>query len=314
MNPYGSSAKCPTCDKNVYAAEQVIGPGRMMYHKLCLKCVSCSRRLDSFSLREHDFQPYCNNCHVRNFGTRDLRSANVIPSSSSTGPLSPHSPRRARSQPPGPKSPSAAEFSIPEESPEFVEDAISQVPQNHEAEATPEGDETIDSVEGVIPSFDSYPAIVSPSELMSRNGIARSPSPLKRPFSSRPLSPNSTGASTASAPAPTYLRSNLTGTPLRPSFTGNLGTMGKKSKTLPVTSAFGGSPSCPRCDKVVYFAEQVKAAGRTWHKNCLRCTECSTLLNSSRITEKDGEVICRSCYSKLHGPIGGGYGLIGRIG
>lgn len=215
-----------------------------------------------------------------------------MPSSSSTGPLSPHSPRRARSQPPGAKSPSAAEFSIPEEPPESVEDAISQV-QNHEAETTPEGDETIDTVEEVIPS------IVSPSELMSRGGIARPPSPLKRPFSSRPLSPNSTGASTASAPAPTYLRSNLTGTPLRPSFTGNLGTMGKKSKTLPVTSAFGGSPSCPRCDKVVYFAEQVKAAGRTWHKNCLRCTECSTLLNSSRITEKDGEVICRSCYSKV---------------
>ncbi|KAJ3503488.1 hypothetical protein NLJ89_g8408 [Agrocybe chaxingu] len=31
-----------------------------------------------------------------------------------------------------------------------------------------------------------------------------------------------------------------------------------------------GTPVCARCKKSVYFAEQVKAVGKTFHKNCLR--------------------------------------------
>lgn len=57
---------------------------------------------------------------------------------------------------------------------------------------------------------------------------------------------------------------------------------------------------------------QVKASGRVWHKACLRCTECRVLLDSNRLTEKDGDPLCRSCYSKLHGPQGSGYALLGR--
>jgi len=69
---------------------------------------------------------------------------------------------------------------------------------------------------------------------------------------------------------------------------------------------------CPACHKAVYFAEQVKASGQTWHKLCLKCTECKTRLDSSRLTEKDGLVFCRNCYGKLHGPQGEGYALVGR--
>ena len=61
----------------------------------------------------------------------------------------------------------------------------------------------------------------------------------------------------------------------------------------------GANPACGRCGKTVYFAEQVKAIGKTYHKGCLRCNECNTTLDSTRLTERDGEPYCRRCYSKV---------------
>lgn len=82
--------------------------------------------------------------------------------------------------------------------------------------------------------------------------------------------------------------------------------------------------------------------GKTYHKACLRCVECNTLLDSSRLTEKDGQPMCHRCYSKVwqfgvpliirslgtdrvavadrfwsaqfHGPQGSGYALLGKAG
>lgn len=34
---------------------------------------------------------------------------------------------------------------------------------------------------------------------------------------------------------------------------------------------FGGGDQCPRCGKQVYFAEEVRALGKKYHKLCLRC-------------------------------------------
>ncbi|KAI0776786.1 hypothetical protein BD413DRAFT_610375 [Trametes elegans] len=81
MHPFGGTPICPRCSKAVYAAEQIMGPGRKLYHKArtnpCLACKSCGKRLDSLNLVEHDEEPYCKNCHVKLFGTRDLRQANL---------------------------------------------------------------------------------------------------------------------------------------------------------------------------------------------------------------------------------------------
>jgi len=69
---------------------------------------------------------------------------------------------------------------------------------------------------------------------------------------------------------------------------------------------------CPACQRTVYFAEQTKAVGKTWHKACLRCSECKTILDSSRLVEKEGVPVCGNCYAKKYGPLGSGYGLAGR--
>lgn len=62
---------------------------------------------------------------------------------------------------------------------------------------------------------------------------------------------------------------------------------------------WGSAPTCHRCGKSVYFAEQVKAVGKTFHKNCLRCVDCSASLDSNRLRDHDGEPYCVRCYQKV---------------
>ncbi|KAJ3519383.1 hypothetical protein NMY22_g13232 [Coprinellus aureogranulatus] len=76
----------------------------------------------------------------------------------------------------------------------------------------------------------------------------------------------------------------------------------------------GSTPQCPRCEKSVYFAEQVKAIGKTYHKGCLRCTECGTTLDSTKLRDHDEQPFCVRCYNKLYGPQGNGYALLGKAG
>ncbi|KAK0566296.1 hypothetical protein OC861_003297 [Tilletia horrida] len=93
-----------------------------------------------------------------------------------------------------------------------------------------------------------------------------------------------------------------------------------------ISAAAGGTPLCARCDKPVYFAEKKQGAGRLWHRACLRCDGCSTILESGRLEEgpanaaevaaqinpqggRPANVWCRICYAKHFGPKGLGVGL-----
>ncbi|XP_037646161.1 cysteine and glycine-rich protein 3 [Sebastes umbrosus] len=71
---------------------------------------------------------------------------------------------------------------------------------------------------------------------------------------------------------------------------------------------FGCSDRCPRCSKAVYAAEKVMAAGKPWHKTCFRCVLCGKSLESTNVTDKDGELYCKVCYAKNFGPKGFGLG------
>lgn len=243
MHPFGGTPVCPRCEKAVYAAEQVMGPGRKLYHKPCLKCLTCNKRLDSYTLLEHDQEPYCKSCHVKNFGTRDLRQANLPYAASPTR--------------------SSTELPTTKEEQDEEKDALND------------------------------------------------------------LSPSTSGTNDASL-APTLERSNTLGAinrTAKPLFQTATGTRYGAALGLvsPQTTGkkWGGAsttPRCPKCNGLVYFAEQVKAVGKTYHKACLRCTECNTLLDSTRLRDHDGTPLCGRCYSKLHGPQGGGYALLGKAG
>ena len=39
---------------------------------------------------------------------------------------------------------------------------------------------------------------------------------------------------------------------------------------------WGGADTCPRCDKSVFIAEMMRAAGQTFHKSCFTCQVTSS--------------------------------------
>ncbi|KAG8743854.1 hypothetical protein FRC10_011322 [Ceratobasidium sp. 414] len=403
MNPFGAPSKCPRCNKTVYAAEQIIGPGRQVYHKFCLKCTSCNKRLDSYSLVEHDNEPYCKGCHLRGFGTQDLRHQNLAQASP---PASPSSQKTASPSPP----PSIDGFTnkfttgtlrrVSNNPPLTPPRTISPVTENQETEPEPHPDPvettpepaatatvepgpTKDTLAGdsesisppnsgptsppplparsasstaptlpprVPPLKNTYnfeyrsskpntptsrfPAPLSPSAIKrGSTGFAAlragPPSPTRRAgfgasgveVGDSPLAPSAIGGTTPTRSFPSTPARSLSQTPtggVRPMMTG-----GNSSPIRPMFTGggtgspivFGGRVECPKCAKAVYHAEQVTGpGGRKYHKLCLRCVNCNSALDSGKLTEKDGEPMCRNCYSKMHGPQGSGYALMGRAG
>ncbi|TEB30462.1 hypothetical protein FA13DRAFT_1755181 [Coprinellus micaceus] len=364
---FGPAPRCPRCERAVYAAEQIVGPGRK----------------DSYTLLEHDEE---------NFGTKNLRHANLPyaarprsdsadDSASSSPPTSP--PRVApinttdgipRLRPNRVLSPTSSNFPRPG----FARNSLTISPPVTPPEEPAEGDTSIDSSreeDGSVVSASTDPTSaegdddeskpeVSPGDRTKapsiptntgRPGLGGIPRtvPLSYDHSShvRPSTPprhHNSGASLGSisetgagspgegkgvdelppdcveepqegieAPAP-LLRSTLTGsrytTPLSGGEAALSGGMGAQVTGSPTRKWGGSTPQCPRCAKSVYFAEQVKAVGKTYHKHCLRCTECGTTLDSTRLRDHDEEPFCVRCYNKLYGPQGGGYALLGKAG
>lgn len=342
-----------------------MGPGRKLYHKPCLACTTCNKRLDSLTLLEHDQLPYCKTCHIRTFGTRDLRHANLphrddaspppFPSSSLGSanespvntPTSSATPVRTPLPTPfthnraygsadlTSRSPVRAQFTGAGGSTPLLR-ANSMLPARFGRPSTPPpesiGSETeerpqeaaVDIDEGVEPSSVileanmarterggdfQFPPTVPVGSSKSTSGAPSIPElnsvlPLERPAS--PLKLNSTGLTMPGNLSP--LKQTSTGTRYGMAL-GGVGTSPVKSWGLG-----GATPACPRCGKNVYFAEQIKAIGKVWHRGCLRCTSCNAFLDSKRLNEKDGEPLCGRCYSKLHGPQGNGYALLGKAG
>lgn len=68
---------CTGCGKAVYAAELVLGAGNK-YHKLCLKCCQCGKRLDSTNMVDRDFDLYCRGCYSKAFGPKGYGYGNLL--------------------------------------------------------------------------------------------------------------------------------------------------------------------------------------------------------------------------------------------
>ena len=64
-------AKCPSCQKSVYAAEEILCAGAK-FHKGCFKCGLCNKRLDSTNVANHNFEIYCKQCYGRKYGPKGV--------------------------------------------------------------------------------------------------------------------------------------------------------------------------------------------------------------------------------------------------
>ncbi|KAF9559401.1 WD repeat-containing protein 91 [Mortierella alpina] len=66
----GGGDICPRCQKVVYHAESALAPGGAKYHKLCLRCVECSKSLVSTNMTDRQGVPYCKTCYGKAFGAK----------------------------------------------------------------------------------------------------------------------------------------------------------------------------------------------------------------------------------------------------
>ncbi|KAJ7233386.1 hypothetical protein C8J57DRAFT_1382287 [Mycena rebaudengoi] len=274
MASFPGSAICPRCSKSVYAAEQTMGPGRKFYHKPCLSCMTCKKRLDSFTLLEHDQEPYCKSCHAKNFGTHNVANR------ANTDPLLSSPTRRRTDDDANVASPvsdgESAATGIPAHAGRF---GVAALPRTVPLEpAGGDGDD---------PEFDFL------RQDPAAHDERLTPSKATRPIAER------------YATAAAVQRRHMTGDD---SYLSSSGDGSPTHKPIP-RSLTGGSPrryggdnpACAKCGKSVYFAEQVKAVSKIWHKLCLRCTECNSSLDSNRLRDHDGDPFCGRCHSKLYG-------------
>ncbi|XP_064634361.1 muscle LIM protein Mlp84B-like [Lineus longissimus] len=71
---------------------------------------------------------------------------------------------------------------------------------------------------------------------------------------------------------------------------------------------FGGGPLCEVCEKPVFFNEERKLKGASYHTTCFKCTECLKTLDSTTVAEHQDELYCKTCHRKKFGPKGFGFG------
>lgn len=97
--------------------------------------------------------------------------------------------------------------------------------------------------------------------------------------------------------------------------------------TMPTASggkSYGGADACPRCGGRVYAAEKIVGAGsvcythtrtlthiwtycyhyhcssiQSWHKACFNCAECNKKLDSTTMSDNEGQIYCKGNHTLI---------------
>jgi len=61
------SPLCPACSRSVFPAEAYMASDRRPFHKLCVKCSVCAKKLSAGTLNEHAGHLFCYACYAAKF-------------------------------------------------------------------------------------------------------------------------------------------------------------------------------------------------------------------------------------------------------
>ncbi|KAI8454793.1 hypothetical protein BY996DRAFT_4581504 [Phakopsora pachyrhizi] len=326
-----NAPKCPLCKKSVYAAEQVLGPNSTPYHKMCLKCTSCSKVLDPINLLEHGYDPYCKICHSRAFGTRGVGFGNAVVDSTPKTNNTRTSPSSPSIQAPIESNllnhPLSTGIGSYNGSPSSI--VQKSTPPSYKSYCSPtgKGDPRIQEIEGEEEDSEFEPPLLNTLQItvkarpmltpdkeeeeegdrsnVSVKSLGQSPLPVMKPMKnikeasfSKELSLSVENGNEQVVESPSKVSDSIY--------------RGYKSSNSPrkinVLSQFGndGPKLCPRCSSTVYHAEQILALGKKWHKRCLRCQECNKTLETNSMNEREGKPYCFKCYDAKFGMVSQG--------
>jgi len=279
-------AKCPKCDKAVYAAEEKIAGGNK-WHKGCFKCSMCNKMLDSTSCAEHDGSLYCKVCHGRKFGPKGYgfgggASGLTMDTGEQFGNTEFITNGHAKS---GNKGLEAPEGQGCPRCQCFVyhADQIFSKDQVWHKQCF--------KCRVCHRSLDSRTACDGPDKEIYCNVCYRKAFGLK-------------GYGFGQG-GPALLSGDTVN-----------GNDHQSNSIRFIDTALiraEGGPGCPRCGGKVFHAEQMFSKNNTYHKKCFSCKSCKRPLDSVLACDApDGEIYCKGCYGKKFGAKG--YGFAGGSG
>lgn len=294
---YGSVDGCPRCGRQVYFAEEKRALGKK-WHKICLSCYQCKKQLDSTTCNDHDGEIYCKSCYGKNFGPKGygfaggssgLNMDTGVRGEVTTKNVSSHQKAQAAPVINGdgdrkfvrgnmcPKCGKAVYFA----------EEVSAVGKKYHKLCLRCGN--------CNKLLDSTTCTDHDNDIFCRNCYGKLFGPKGYGFAG-----GASGLSMDTGNPGEVTRDNVSSL-----------SIAQAAPLLPETkqhAVIGGGDICPRCGKVVYFAEKVFGGGQTYHKSCFKCTSCGKGLDSTTLTHKDDDVFCRTCYAKSFGPKGFGFG------
>ncbi|KAJ1770560.1 hypothetical protein EV179_001541 [Coemansia sp. RSA 487] len=253
------------------------------WHKTCLTCNQCNKRLDMRTLMEHRNEIYCNKCHTDINRAGPSRAADgYISESAQTSPINAH-PSVQYAPPPSERGLNPADTSV-------------LPPQMaHKLH----GGDTAAGSDDVTASYRS----TTTTNYTRTNTTTTTTTPSYKSESPHRLSLNTTGVDVAPY------------TPPRQGYLGNSSVSGyKRAGEISPSSVFSSGraklnlpatkDTCRRCSKTIFHAEKVVGPGGLWHRACFRCKSCSRALTPAILTDHEGEAFCNNCHNKLFAPRG----------
>ncbi|XP_060074511.1 muscle LIM protein Mlp84B-like [Ylistrum balloti] len=284
--------RCQRCMKPVYFAEELRALGRK-WHKLCLKCASCNKLLDSTTCTDHQGEAFCKACYGKNFGPKGYGfagGASGLSANSTTKYGQVDGINNFVKAVSAPLLQTPASWAARDaclrcgHTVYYAEEVRAMGRKWHKICLScghcgkPLDSSTCTDHDGDIFCRNCYGKLFGPKGYGYAGGAMLLSMDTGRPYEI-PLDNVSHYAQAQAAPV----------------INGGGG------------NRFGGGEKCPRCQKTVFFAEEARANGRKWHKLCLKCANCNKMLDSTTCTDHDGEAYCKACYGRMFGPKGYGF-------